>query len=131
MLNKTSLQTVKALIELARLPRGQWEGAASIAKKIRAPQNYLSKVLQWLCSKKIVESQKGFGGGFRLARDARKISLFDVVEPIEKVSRWGGCFLGKRKCSDTAPCSAHHEWSGVREKYLEFLKITTLADLLD
>jgi DNA-binding IscR family transcriptional regulator len=32
-------------------------------------------------------SRKGLGGGFRLARDSRKITLLDVVEPIEHLSR--------------------------------------------
>ncbi len=130
MLSKTSLQIVKALVELARLPADQWEGVASIAKRTHAPQNYLGKVLQWLCSEGLVESQKGFGGGFRLARPAQKISLFNIVEPIEGVSRWGGCFLGKARCSDTAPCAIHRRWAAVREAYLEFLKATTLADLM-
>jgi DNA-binding IscR family transcriptional regulator len=42
----------------------------------------------------LVQSQKGIGGGFRLARDPGAISLLDVVEPIEHVSRWSGCILG-------------------------------------
>ncbi|MDP2653169.1 MAG: Rrf2 family transcriptional regulator [Candidatus Omnitrophota bacterium] len=129
MLSKTSLQVIKALAELARLPDDKWEGAASIAKKIRAPQNYLGKVLQGLCNEGLVESQKGFGGGFRLARPPQKISLYDIMEPIEGVSRWDGCFMGKKQCSDNAPCAVHSRWSSVRESYLAFLKATTLEDL--
>jgi Rrf2 family protein len=129
MLSKTSLQTLKALAELAKLPEGAWEGAASIAQRIDAPQNYLGKMLQKLSREGLVVSQKGMGGGFRLNKNPKKISLFDIVDPIENVSRWDGCFLGQKKCSKSAPCLVHCEWQGVRESYLKFLKLTTIADL--
>ena len=50
MINKTSLQTIKALIELAKLKPGQVEGIARIARRIHAPENYLAKTVQGLIS---------------------------------------------------------------------------------
>jgi Rrf2 family protein len=130
MLSKTSTQVINALIELARLPEGQCEGAKSIAKKINAPQNYLGKMLQQLAARKIVVSQKGLGGGFRLTRDPKKISLYEVVEPIDNVSLWSECALGLKKCSDAAPCAVHPKWKIVRNTYYEFLKTTSIGDLV-
>ncbi|MCH8219341.1 MAG: hypothetical protein IH892_21510 [Planctomycetes bacterium] len=46
MLSKTSKSVVNALVELAKLPAGSYEGASSIAKRIGAPKNYLGKLLQ-------------------------------------------------------------------------------------
>ena len=45
-------------------------------------------------------------------------------------SRWTGCFLGRRRCSDDAPCAVHSGWGKVRDAYLKFLKETTVADLI-
>jgi Rrf2 family protein len=128
MLSKTALSVVKALVELAELPPNSFAGAATVAQRIDAPQNYLSKMLKGLVREQLVESQKGSGGGFRLSRRPERITLFDVVEPIDQVSKWDGCFLGGR-CDGRAPCSVHRRWSEVRETYLEFLKGTTIADL--
>ncbi len=130
MLSKTSTLVINALVELARLPIGECEGTKSIAKKIKAPQNYLGKMLQNLAFKKIVISQKGLGGGFRLARDPKKISLYDIVEPFDNVSLWSECALGLKKCSDSSPCAVHHRWKNVREGYYKFLKKTSLSDLV-
>lgn len=130
MLSKTSTQVINALVELARLPEGECKGAKSIAKKIKAPQNYLGKMLQSLSYKKIVISKKGMGGGFRLARDPKKISLYEVVGLIDNVSLWSECTLGLKKCSDSAPCAIHHNWKNVRDCYYEFLKTTNIADLV-
>ena len=129
MMTKTSKQLINALVELAKLPEGEWLGAGVIASRIKAPQNYLGKMLQGLVSTGLVVSQKGLGGGFRLGKPAHEITLFHVVEPIENVSVWSGCALGLKKCSDTAPCAAHYQWKKVKEQYWNFLENTTIASL--
>lgn len=130
MLSKTGLHAIRALVALARLPEGAYAGASSIALDIGAPQNYLGKLLRNLADQGLVESQKGLGGGFRLARDPHRITLLDVIEPIEHVSRWAGCFLGLPACSDTTPCAMHDRWKAVRSAYVQMLRQTTLAELV-
>lgn len=129
MISKTGIHATLALTFLAELPVGEFAGASVIAKEIGAPQNYLGKLLNNLAASGLVHSQKGFGGGFRLARPAAAISVFDIVEPIDHISRWGNCFLGRGACSESDPCAVHNHWKEIREKYLRFLKSTTLADL--
>ena len=129
MLSRTARHAAAAVIALAELPPGAYAGAGDIADQIKAPRNYLGKLLKTLADEEVLESQKGKGGGFRLAREAERISLFDVVEPIDHVSRWGGCFLGRRRCSEKSPCAVHDRWGRVRDQYLRFLKETTVADL--
>lgn len=128
MLSKTALSVVKAVVELAGLAPDEFEGAASVAQRIDAPKNYLSKQLKALASTGLVESQKGKGGGFRLGRSPDRIALFDVIEPIDQVSKWTGCFLGGR-CDCRKACPVHGRWATVREEYLNFLKETTVADI--
>ena len=130
MLSKTSLHTMRAMVALARLPEGAYAGAAAIAQDIGAPQNYLGKLLRNLADEGLVESQKGLGGGFRLARGAHLITLLDVVEPIDHISRWSGCILGLSACSDVTPCAMHERWKAVRTAYLQMLSQTTLAELV-
>ena len=130
MLSKTSKLVVNALVELAKLPAGSYEGASSIAKKIEAPKNYLGKLLQNLCARNVCSSQKGTGGGFRLSMKPDKITLFEIVEPIENVAMWEKCALGLKECSETDPCPVHDDWKVIKEAYLSFLRTTTVADLI-
>lgn len=129
MVTRTGIHALTALATLAGLEGGAYLGAAELARRIGAPKNYLGKLLQTLAIQGILESQKGKGGGFRLARPAEQISLYEVIEPIERVSRWSGCFLGRAQCSAGEPCPVHHRWGKVRDAYLEFLNQTTVADL--
>ena len=129
MIGKTGLHAIRALAQLTGLPEGQSRGAAQIAEHIDAPPNYLAKLLRILARQGLVESQKGHGGGFRLARDARKIRLLDVVEPFEQIGSWHGCILRQKDCSDEDPCAIHDRWKRLRDSYLTMLAETTIADL--
>ncbi|MBI4395913.1 MAG: Rrf2 family transcriptional regulator [Elusimicrobia bacterium] len=129
MLTKTSIQAVQALALLSGLPAGKYEGAVSIAKRTGAPRNYLGKLLRQLSTRGLVTSQKGLGGGFRLARDPKRISLYDVVEPIENINRWVGCVLGQVNCADKENCQLHAKWKNVRNGYLQFLFSTKISDV--
>ena len=129
MINKSSLLAIKALAILAQLPPGECEGAPSIAKKIDAPANYLGKTLQLLAARGLIVSRKGKGGGFRLEKNPKKISLYDVVAAIEDVDKWSRCFLGRKQCSDLSPCSVHPYWKQVKETNRHFLENINLYDL--
>jgi Rrf2 family iron-sulfur cluster assembly transcriptional regulator len=129
VLSKSGVHSVRALVVLAELPAGEYQGASAIADQTDAPRNYLGKLLQILSRRGLVESQKGLGGGFRLARAPENISLFDVVDAIEGVSRWTECILGSPSCSDNNPCAVHERWAPVRDAYLDLLKMTKLDDL--
>lgn len=131
MISKTGIHATLALTLLARLKPGEYAGASQIAAKVGAPRNYLGKLLKKLASEGLVESQKGFGGGFRLALSPTKIALYDIVEPLDRVSRWEGCFLGRARCSAKSPCALHEHWSKIREHYLDFLKSTTIDQIAE
>ncbi len=130
MITKTGIYAIRAVVTLAELSPGEYAGAVAIAKKIGAPKNYLGKLLQLLSHEGLVESQKGLGGGFRLARNAETISLYDVVDPIEHIGKRVGCILGRETCSDDNPCVLHSKWKVVRDQYIELLQETFISDLL-
>lgn len=129
MLTRTAIHALRAMATLAELSERHFAGAADIAEEIGAPPNYLGKLLKTLAEEGLLESQKGKGGGFRLARSSQAISVYDVVEPIDHVSRWEGCFLGRTRCSDEAPCAIHTRWGAVRDQYLKFLRDTSISEL--
>jgi len=79
MVSQTAKHALAALTVLAELPEGQYVGAGEIAGDIDAPRNYLGKLLKALADQGLVESQKGKGGGFRLARTPDSISLMEAV----------------------------------------------------
>lgn len=68
---------------LAVLPDEATLPVGRLAEFFEVPRDYLAKQLQALSKVGIVESTRGPGGGYRLARRASEISLLDIVEAIE------------------------------------------------
>ena len=128
MITRTGTHALKAMVVLGHLPPGRYAGAGAIAARIRAPGNYLGKLLRQLSRAGIVEGRKGSNGGFRLARSMTTITLFDILDPIEHVAKVKGCFLGKAQCSHRDPCALHEKWSVLRGEYLGFLRATKLSE---
>ena len=78
---------VNALIDLAlRDPAGP-VALASIAQRQRVSLSYLEQLFSALRRDGVVESTRGPGGGYTLARPATQISIADVVRAVDDPSQ--------------------------------------------
>lgn len=119
---------IRALAYLARAPKGT-AGGLEIARAEGLPAPILWKVLQNLVRKGLLRSQRGPGGGFRLARRAELITLRDVVAAVDGLDQFLECAVGLERCADDAPCPLHDSWKGIRTQFLDYLEKTTLDDM--
>ena len=130
MLTLTSQYALKALIYLVRQTNGYPVAGPRIARDTKIPAKYLSMVLRELVRANVLESACGKGGGFRMARPARQVSLLEVVAPFEvKFSAKQTCPFGNEQCSDDNPCLAHNQWKTVIENERRFLQRTSVYDV--
>jgi Rrf2 family protein len=128
-----SASATHALRAVALLAAHQGEGAMlgrTLAKKVKLPADYLSKVLASLARAGVLSASRGVKGGYRLARPAARIRLIEVVRPFEGKRLRPGCLLRpERPCRDSVACSAHGSWADVKRTYSEFLEKTTVEDI--
>src|SRR5262245_4886186 len=83
-------QTVEyALRAMAHLASAAPEACTTqeIAETTKVPAAYLSKVLQSMRRAGLIHSRRGVGGGVKLARPPKKISLLDVINAVEPLER--------------------------------------------
>ncbi len=66
-----------------------------IAAATQVPSNYLAKVMNSLRRTGLVESRRGLGGGYILAR-AADLTVLDVVNTVDPIGRIVTCPLGLR-----------------------------------
>ena len=92
------------------------------------PGNYLGKILQQFARPGILDSRKGFGGGFRLAHDPQSITLLEVISPLEHSHRLGHCPLGQ-VCGEGPHCTMHATWQRLTRFYLKTLRSKTLGQI--
>ena len=95
---KLTRRSEYALLALIHLARAKGEGYVAVAAMAEAqglPAKFLEQLLMALKRARLVKSQKGPHGGYRLARPAEKISLAEVIRlldgalaPTESVSTY-------------------------------------------
>ena len=119
---------IRALTHMAA-SSAEITSALEIAKAEDVPLPVLSKVLQELVRKGLLESRRGPGGGFRLSRRPELITLRDIVAAIDGLDHFMDCVAGLKVCSEEAPCPLHKTWSGMRTQILSSLETTTLAQM--
>jgi len=106
--------------------------AAQISQSTGVPVEYLRKVLQRLTRARLVASERGRGGGFRLARAANRITLLHIVEaiegPVDEDAFLGdGILRGRCQHNPRLREWRRHTAQGVRG----LLEAQSLADLVD
>ena len=131
MVSKTEEYALRAAVYLARHHGSGTVRARDMAQETGIPRNYLSKILHQLAKARVVASERGRAGGFRLATEPAKVYLADVVAPFEPQVERTRCLLGRPECSDVHPCGAHDRWKHIKEATLDFLHGTTLADVIE
>lgn len=92
MISQTAEYALRAMVFLALKDSGLT--GHEIAEATRVPPGYLSKIMQQLAKNKLVNSQRGIGGGFVLARKADQISILDVINAVDPIERLVSCPLG-------------------------------------
>jgi Rrf2 family protein len=120
---------IRALLELAAAGPDAPVRADAIARAQGIPSKYLENLLGDLRRARLVSSQRGLNGGYRLARAASEITLADVIRAID------GPLAGVR---DDAPedvaypgaaASLRDVWVALRASMRTVLEATTLADV--
>lgn len=129
MISRTAEYAIRAMASLNQLSDGELVGAGVLSKASGVPANYLSKIMHTLGRAGFVASVRGPGGGFRIAKSVKKMTAYDVVQLFDDLEGKRRCFLGNKTCSAATACAAHEMWSGVWEKYEQFLHKMTLDRL--
>lgn len=105
--------------------------AQEIAGCTQVPLPYLSKILNTLATTELVESKRGYRGGFRLLRHPDSITLLEIVELVDGADWCSRCMLGLDECSDERSCPTHEFWKVERERLRDELGRITLGEIAE
>jgi Rrf2 family iron-sulfur cluster assembly transcriptional regulator len=123
---------VTAMIDLALRMGAGPVTLAAISQRQRISLSYLEQLFGKLRRNKLVESTRGPGGGYMLARKAADITIADIVLAVDEQLDATSCG-GKEDCMGNlgGPCMTHDLWSALNERMLDFLRSVNLQKLVD
>lgn len=121
---------LRTLIYLA-LHRDRLVIIAEIAKAYDVSENHLMKIVHRLAQHGYIETQRGKGGGMRLARSPENIQVGMVVSHTEDNMNIAECFDPQmRDCPMLPGCVLKYALINARKCFLEKLDTYTVADLI-
>ncbi|MGH6855816.1 MAG: Rrf2 family transcriptional regulator [Aestuariivirga sp.] len=122
---------VMAMIDIGEHSGGEPISLAEIAERQDISQEYLEQLFGKLRKAGLVDSARGPGGGYRLAREASEIPMADIIlavdEPLRLTRCEGDAVEG---CVKGEKCSAHDLWSSLGRQMMNFLGSITLDDVV-
>ena len=121
---------VTAMIDLASR---QVEGPvtlAGIADRQKISLSYLEQLFGKLRRHKLVNSVRGPGGGYRLARGMDKITVADIIVAVDEPLDATQCG-GKQNCHDEQRCMTHDLWTNLNRRMYAYLDSVTLHALVN
>ena len=81
--------------------------------------------------RELVDSVRGPGGGYCLARAAHEISVAEIIRAVDEPIDATQCG-GKENClGDGGRCMTHELWASLNQRMVEFLDSVTLQKLVD
>jgi len=120
---------VTAMLDLAMRNGNGPVTLAGISDRQKISLSYLEQLFGKLRRRALVESVRGPGGGYCLAKDTNDISVAEIIRAVDEpvdATQCGG--LGN--CLDDHRCMTHELWTGLNKHIYEYLEAVSLAQLV-
>lgn len=92
--------------------------------------SYLEQLFAKLRRNELVSSVRGPGGGYRLSRDGKEISIAQVVDAVNESMDVTRC-QRKGDCQEGEQCLTHHLWMDLSDQIHAFLSDISIGDLVE
>jgi Rrf2 family iron-sulfur cluster assembly transcriptional regulator len=103
---------------------------AEISKRQQISLSYLEQLFTKLRQRKLVDSVRGPGGGYCLAKNMEHVSVADIILAVDEPIDSTQCG-GKENCHNDKKCMTHDLWKNLNELIFDHLGAVSLKQLVD
>lgn len=124
---------LRALIDLGVYSDMEVTSIQSIADRQKISVSYLEQLMAKLKRAGFVESTRGAGGGYRLAKHGEQISVGEVLRVLEGNLEAVNCsgYQEEEKCTESDICVAKYVWKRINDSIIEAVDTITLGELIN
>jgi Rrf2 family iron-sulfur cluster assembly transcriptional regulator len=120
---------VTAMLDLAMHSNAGPVTLSNISERQKISLSYLEQLFGKLRRGKLVDSVRGPGGGYNLARPASQLTVADIIIAVEEPIDSRQC-EGKDNCLGDHRCMTHDLWESLNDTVLNYLGGVRLSDLM-
>ena len=118
---------VRAMVELAKQPDNKPVPLRLLADNQQISPKYLEQMASSLKIAGLLESVRGAEGGYRLAKPAEDITIWDIYQVLDISVQPADCFGAS--CTRKDLCSAQELWMELADSITDILESYNLEDL--
>ena len=122
--SKKLLFAIEAVLDIAYHAGGEPVQSSEITRRQGIPRRYLEQALQHLVRAGILLGVRGPHGGYRLARERRRISVGDIVRVVGETGDWESVSESRLGREVVAPL-----WSELQGTIMERLDTVSVESL--
>jgi Rrf2 family protein len=127
-LSKKMLFAIEAVLDVAYHSGGRPVQSREITRRQDIPRRYLEQALQHLVRQGVLVGVRGPKGGYRLARERRRISVGDVVRAVQAMETRENP-IDDKSGSELGRKVVRPLWAELEKAAMERLDGTTIEDL--
>ncbi|MBP5987137.1 MAG: Fe-S cluster assembly transcriptional regulator IscR [Azonexus sp.] len=120
---------VTAMMDLAMRGEEGPVALASISERQKISLSYLEQLFGKLRRHKLVDSVRGPGGGYCIAKPLELVPVAEIIRAVDEQLDATQCG-GRENCHDEHRCMTHDLWTTLNTKMFDYLASVTLADLV-
>jgi len=120
---------VTAMMDLALRGDEGPVALAGVSERQRISLSYLEQLFGKLRRFNLVDSVRGPGGGYCIARPLAMVIVADIIRAVDEPLDATQCG-GRENCQDEHRCMTHELWSTLNAKMYDYLSSVSLADLV-
>jgi len=128
-LTTKGLFAVTAMIDVAMHNGGGPVTLAGVSERQKISLSYLEQLFGKLRRHGLVESVRGPGGGYNLAKPAGTVYVADIITAVDEPIDATQCG-GKENCDDDKRCMTHELWANLNAHIFSFLRSVSLEQLV-
>jgi Rrf2 family iron-sulfur cluster assembly transcriptional regulator len=121
---------VTAMMDLALRGEDGPVALASISERQKISLSYLEQLFGKLRRFRLVDSVRGPGGGYCIARPLNQVTVADIIRAVDEQLDATQCG-GRENCHDEHRCMTHDLWSTLNAKMFDYLASVTLGELVE
>lgn len=121
---------VTAMVDLAMRHGSGPVTLAEISQRQKISLSYLEQLFGKLRRRALVDSVRGPGGGYCLAKGAAQVSIADIILAVDEPIDATQCG-GKENCHDDQKCLTHDLWAALNQRIFDYLGGVSLRQLVE
>lgn len=133
LITKKNQYALRAIFELAKHNGKGPQKISDIAKAQAIPERFLEVILNQLKGSGIVDSKRGFYGGYYLIQPPEEITVGDIMRFLERDVLSTGCeaLVPDTNCPFKGDCAFFPMWNRIKDAIFNVYDQTSIQDLID